>query len=61
MSENYNVIEQFGIDVFNEGTMRQRLPKNVYKQLKQTIAEGTQLDSSIADVVVRSLTSAMFL
>ncbi|MBP3312076.1 MAG: glutamine synthetase III [Butyricicoccus sp.] len=55
MSEHFNVVEQFGIDVFNEGTMRQRLPKNVYKQLKQTIAEGTQLDSSIADVVASAI------
>lgn len=55
MSDKFNVVEQFGIDVFNEGTMRQRLPKNVYKQLKQTIAEGTQLDSSIADVVASAI------
>ena len=28
MAEHFNVVEQFGIDVFNEETMKQRLPKN---------------------------------
>ena len=51
MAEHFNVVEQFGIDVFNEETMKQRLPKNVFKALKKTIAEGKELDSSIADVV----------
>ena len=50
MAEHFNVVEQFGIDVFNEETMKQRLPKNVFKALKKTIAEGKELDSSIADV-----------
>ena len=53
MAEHFNVVEQFGIDVFNEETMKQRLPKNVFKTLKKTIAEGKELDSSIADVVAR--------
>jgi len=55
MSEHFNVVQQYGTDVFNEGTMRQRLPKNVYMQLKKTIAEGSQLDSSIADVVASAI------
>ena len=55
MAENFNVVEQFGIDVFNEETMKQRLPKNVFKALKHTIAEGRELDSSIADVVASAM------
>lgn len=55
MSENFDVMEQFGIDVFNENTMRQRLPKIIYKQLKQTIDEAKELDSSIADVVASAI------
>ena len=55
MSEIFDVMEQFGIDVFNENTMRQRLPKIIYKQLKQTIDEGKELDSSIADVVASAI------
>ncbi len=55
MDEKFNVVEQFGIDVFNEETMKQRLPKNVFKTLKKTIAEGKELDSSIADVVASAM------
>ena len=55
MAEHFNVVEQFGIDVFNEETMKQRLPKNVFKALKKTIAEGKELDSSIAYVLRKPL------
>ena len=51
----FNVVEQFGIDVFNEETMMQRLPKNVFKALKKTIAYGKELDVSIADVVAAAM------
>ena len=53
--EKFNVVEQFGIDVFNEETMMQRLPKNVFKALKKTIAYGKELDVSIADVVAAAM------
>lgn len=55
MEEKFNVVDQFGIDVFNEETMKQRLPKNVFKTLKKTIAEGKELDSSISDVVAAAM------
>ncbi|MCM1167006.1 MAG: glutamine synthetase III [Lachnospiraceae bacterium] len=55
MEEKFNVVDQFGIDVFNEETMKQRLPKNVFKTLKKTIAEGKELDSSISDVVASAM------
>ena len=32
-----NVSAIFGSDVFNDSVMRERLPKNTYKQLKKTI------------------------
>ena len=35
MSEYINVSEIFGEDVFNDAVMQQRLPKKVYKDLKQ--------------------------
>ena len=54
-NEKFNVVEQFGVDVFNEETMKQRLPKNVFKALKKTIAEGKELDVSIADVVASAM------
>ena len=37
------ITEFFGIDVFNESVMKERLPKATYKALKKTIEEGTAL------------------
>lgn len=45
----------FGCDVFNDVVMRTRLPKNIYKALKQTIEEGLPLDPSVADVVASAM------
>ena len=34
MSEKFNVADIFGENVFNDTVMKERLPKNVYKNLK---------------------------
>ena len=39
------VPELFGSMVFNEVVMKERLPKDVYRALKQTIRQGTALDA----------------
>lgn len=49
------VSEIFGCNVFNESVMQARLPKNVYKALKKTMAEGKEMDSSVADVVASAM------
>lgn len=55
MSEVITVSEIFGKNVFNETVMRERLPKTVFKKLKKTIEDGTELDPSIADVVAHAM------
>lgn len=50
-----NVPEMFGSKVFNDNVMRERLPKDVYKDLKKTIEEGKALDISVANVVANSM------
>ncbi|MBQ1241051.1 MAG: glutamine synthetase III, partial [Lachnospiraceae bacterium] len=55
MSEFINVAGIFGENVFNDTVMRERLPKSVYKKLKQTIEDGSELDPSIADVVAQAM------
>ncbi len=51
-----NIInELFGKNVFNDEKMKDRLPEDVYLKLKKTIAEGNELDSSIADVVAAAM------
>ena len=43
--------ELFGSNVFNDNIMRERLPKAVYKSLRETIDQGKKLDASVADAV----------
>ena len=49
------VPEYFGCHVFNDATMRTRLPKDTYKKLKRTIEEGKHLDLSIANEVAHAM------
>ena len=55
MEENVNVTELFGCDVFNDAVMEERLPKKVYKELKETIEEGKELSLEIADGVAHEM------
>ena len=56
MSENYNDIPNlFGSMVFDDSTMKEKLPKDVYKALKKTIQDGKSLDSSIANAVANAM------
>ena len=55
MSEYINVSEIFGEDVFDDEVMQQRLPKKVYKDLKQTILEGKELSQEMADVIAHEM------
>lgn len=50
-----NVTEIFGCSVFNDATMRERLPKATYKSLKKTIDLGLALDESVAEVVASAM------
>ncbi|MBQ8304688.1 MAG: glutamine synthetase III [Blautia sp.] len=55
MEEYVNVKELFGCDVFNDAVMQERLPKKVYRELKKTIEEGSDLSLEIADVVAHEM------
>ena len=50
-----NVPEMFGSAVFNDEAMKKYLPKNTYKDLKQTIEDGKPLDINIANVVAHAM------
>jgi len=45
----------FGVNVFNESVMRERLPKNAYKAMKNTIDKGLALDPAVAEVVANAM------
>ena len=49
------VTDIYGSMVFNEHTMRERLPKATYKQLMRTIKEGAPLDEDVANVVAHAM------
>ena len=55
MSDILNVPEIFGSDVFNEATMRERLPQRVFDAWKNCIAAGTQLPLEIANEIAESM------
>ena len=50
-----NIPEIFGSMVFNDTTMKERLPKATYKALKKTIDLGEPLDLSVANVVANAM------
>ena len=45
----------FGLNVFNDAAMRERLPKYTYKALRKTIDEGLPLKPEIAEVVANAM------
>lgn len=51
----FDLTELFGINVFNEKVMKERLPKDTYKLLKKTINNGEPLNPQVADVVANAM------
>ncbi len=50
-----NVTKMYGENVFNETVMEARLPKNVFKKLKETIETMAPLSEEIADTVANAM------
>ena len=50
-----NVPEIFGSLVFNDKVMHEKLPKEVYKKLKNTIKNGRHLDIDVANIVANAM------
>ena len=55
MEEFKNTAELFGIHVFNDKVMLEKLPKKVYKELHKTLDEGKELDPMTAEVVAGAM------
>lgn len=53
--ENKRIPDIFASCVFSEDVMRERLPKDVYKSLINTMAMGKEIDAGIADVVAGAM------
>lgn len=50
-----NVPEIFGSQVFNDSIMKERLPKEIYKAVRQTIDEGAPLTLEVANVIANAM------
>ncbi len=50
-----NITELFGSMVFNETVMKDRLPRETYRQLKQTIRKGADIDPAVASIVANAM------
>lgn len=55
MGEYFNVSDIFGENVFNDAVMQERLPKKVYKKMREIIENGAELDPATADVVAHEM------
>ena len=50
-----HVTEIFGSMVFDDATMKEKLPRDVYKALKKTIEIGKSLDPGVANTVANAM------
>ena len=51
MEKTLSVSEMYGMYVFNDRVMRERLPKNIYKEVRSAIRNGTHLELDVANSV----------
>ena len=47
--------ELYGSMVFNDSVMQEKLPHDIYKQLKKTIEDGRTLGPNVANVVANAM------
>ncbi|MFA6865697.1 MAG: glutamine synthetase III, partial [Sphaerochaetaceae bacterium] len=50
-----NILDEFGSMVFGDDVMKERLPKDTYEALKETIRKGKDLDINIANAVAHAM------
>ncbi|HBK02896.1 MAG TPA: glutamine synthetase type III, partial [Clostridiales bacterium] len=55
MEEIFDLPERFGEDVFNEATMKQRLPLQTYEAWKHCVAQGERLPLDVANEIAEAM------
>lgn len=50
-----NIPEMFASNVFNWQVMQDKLPKDIFRSLRNTIEEGRPLDNSLANIVANAM------
>lgn len=54
-SDSQSPVANYGRDVFTIRVMRQRLPRDVYERLQQTVCQGAPLKAADADVIAGAM------
>ncbi|MCR4588305.1 MAG: glutamine synthetase III, partial [Lachnospiraceae bacterium] len=55
MGDAFNVEEIFAKNVFTLGKMKERLPRNTYKEVKKVMEQGGELSLASADIVAKAM------
>lgn len=55
MYEKVSLTEIYGMNVFNDSAMVERLPKKIYAELKKTIETGETLRPEVAEIVANAI------
>ena len=53
--EKIELSEIYGMNVFNDIVMTERLPKKIYEELRRTIENKESLSASVAEVVANAM------
>jgi glutamine synthetase len=55
MAVKHDITKLFGSNVFNDKTMKERLPKDTYRALRKTIDQGAPLTLDVANIVANTM------
>ncbi len=55
MSEKIDVKEIYASNVFDDATMKQRLPKKIYAEFQETLMEGKDLEPHVAEIIAHEM------
>lgn len=55
MADKMNVAQIYASDVFDDETMKQRLPKKIYAEFKNTLFEGKDLEPHVAEIIAHEM------
>ena len=55
MTRSYTISDLFGINLFSVETMRERLPREIFRDLQRTIEEDSTLSRATADAVANAM------
>ncbi len=54
-SNSASLLAYYGRNTFNESVMKERLPKDIYKRLQDTIKKGVRLDQDVANATAHAM------